>query len=60
MAEAIRNAVDEWLERRSKLTQPERWERSVNAVGQFHGGVSDLAENHDAYLTAAYADEPEV
>lgn len=54
MAQAIRNAIDEWLERRSELTQAERWERSLSAIGKFHNGVSDLAENHDEYLTEAY------
>lgn len=59
MAEAIRNAVDEWLERRSESTKAECWERSLNAIGKFHSGVSDIAENHDEYLVEAYADYQE-
>jgi hypothetical protein len=54
MAEVIRNAIDEWLERRSDPTEEELWQRSLNVIGRFHSGVSDLAENHDEYLAEAY------
>jgi hypothetical protein len=56
MAEVIRNAIDEWLERRSDLTEAQRWTQSLNAIGKFHSGVSDLAGNHDKYLAKAYED----
>jgi Arc/MetJ-type ribon-helix-helix transcriptional regulator len=56
MAEVIRNAIDAWLEQRSDLTEEQRWAQSLNAIGKFHSGVTDLAENHDKYLTEAYED----
>ena len=59
MAQAIRNAVDDWLKRRSGLTETERWERSLEVVGKHRTGVSDIAENHDRYLAQAYADDEE-
>jgi hypothetical protein len=59
MAQAIRNAVDEWLERRSRLTEAARWQRSLEVVGKYRSGVSDIAENHDRYLAEAYGDYEE-
>jgi Arc/MetJ-type ribon-helix-helix transcriptional regulator len=59
MAQAIRYAVDDWLERSSQLTEAERWERSLDAVGSCHSGNSDLAENHDRSLAEAYDDQEE-
>ena len=57
MAQAVRNAVDEWLERRSELSKAERWRRSLDVVGKYDTGLSDIAENHDRHLAEAYADE---
>jgi Arc/MetJ-type ribon-helix-helix transcriptional regulator len=56
MAQAIRDAIDDWLERRSELTEAERWERSLGVVGRYRSGLSDLAEDHDRYLAEAYED----
>ena len=56
MAQAIRNAVDAWLDRHAELSQAERWQRSLNVIGKYRSGLSDLAENHDKYLAEAYAD----
>ena len=55
MAQVIRDAIDAWLEQRSKPSAADRWERSSSVVGKFCSGVSDIAENHDAYLAEAYA-----
>jgi hypothetical protein len=57
MAAAMRRAVDQGLERRFKLTRLEGWERPVNAVGRFHGGMAHPAANHDTYLAPGYANE---
>ena len=55
MAQVIRDAIDAWLEQRSKPRAADRWERSLSLVGKFRSGLSDIAENHDAYLAEAYA-----
>jgi hypothetical protein len=47
VASLVRDAVDAWLaadERR------EIRERAIAAIGGFHSGLGDLAENHDRYL----------
>ena len=56
MAQAIRSAVDEWLDRHPGLADAERWQRSLNVVGKYRSGPSDIAENHDKYLAEAYGD----
>lgn len=32
----------------------EAWERAWAVIGRYHGGATDVAENHDAYLDEAY------
>lgn len=56
MAQVIRDAIDAQLEERSEPGETDRWERSLSVIGRFHSGRSDIAENHDAYLAEAYAD----
>ncbi|MGD2148952.1 MAG: CopG family transcriptional regulator [Anaerolineae bacterium] len=55
IAQAIRNAVDAWLDRQAELSQPPRWRRSLSVIGKYDSGLSDVAENHDKYLAEAYA-----
>ncbi len=33
------------------------WDRASALVGRYHGGASDVAENHDAYLDEAYGQQ---
>jgi predicted DNA-binding ribbon-helix-helix protein len=51
VAELVRRAVDHWLVTAAPLTVAERRERSLKAIGQFSSGLSDLAINHDKYLS---------
>ena len=50
MAAVIRTAIELLREQRQKPSQRELMLRSLAAIGKYHAGVSDLAENHDAYL----------
>ncbi len=58
MAEAIRRAVDFWLETSGTLTREERRQRAVQAVreidGKYYSDSSDASANHDAYLDEVY------
>ncbi len=50
IAAVVREAVDVWIahnERRQDV------DRALAAIGGFHSGLGDLADNHDRYL-----DEP--
>lgn len=53
IAAILRDAVDAELAR-----DPHEWEarrrRALEVVGKYHGGASDVAENHDAYLDEAF------
>ncbi len=35
-------------------------ERAWAVIGRYHGGATDVAENHDAYLDEAYGAWPSV
>ncbi len=59
MAEVIRQAVDEWLEHHATRNNAERWQQSLNAIGKFHSGISDIAECHDEYLAESYTSFPD-
>jgi ABC-type transporter Mla subunit MlaD len=50
IAAVVREAVDAWTasdERRQRV------DRALAAIGGFHSGLGDLAENHDRYLEEA-------
>jgi ABC-type transporter Mla subunit MlaD len=50
IAAVVREAVDAWTasdERRQRV------DRALAAIGGFHSGLGDLAENHDRYLDEA-------
>jgi hypothetical protein len=50
IAAIVREAVDDWIatnERRRRV------DRALAAIGGFHSGLGDLAENHDRYLEEA-------
>jgi len=49
VAAVIREALSDWFEHRERDSLVER---ALAAVGAFHSGLGDLAENHDKYLAA--------
>ncbi len=53
MAAIIREAVDRAV---VEDDQDVRWERAMRAFGAFTADASDIAENHDHYLDAAYGE----
>ena len=55
MASLIRDAVDRrFLEEDVELD--EGWRRFFSALGRFHGGGGNVAEDHDRYLDEIYGD----
>ena len=47
IAALVREAVDAWI---AKDEARERIDRALGAIGGFHSGLGDLAEQHDRYL----------
>lgn len=56
MAEATREAIDQWLKATGSITSDERRKRAMAAVGKFHSGQSDVSERHDQYLAEAFSE----
>lgn len=56
MAALIRAAVDRTYPVDDDDSIDARWERALAAVGGFHGGGSNVGEEHDRYLEEAYLD----
>ncbi len=56
VAELIRRAVREMLENAMVVPDQERRRRSLNVVGRFRSGRSDIAERHDDYLAEVYGE----
>ncbi len=57
VAELIRQAVQEWLEKSGAVSEKERRQRAIAAAGRFRSGLGDLAEKHDEYLAQIYHEE---
>ena len=47
VAALVREAIDAWLASQDRSA---RIDRAMAAIGGFHSGQHDLAENHDRYL----------
>ena len=47
VASVVREAVDAWL---AEDVRRRRIDRALEAIGAYHSGLGDLAENHDRYL----------
>lgn len=47
VAELVREAVARML---AEGERRRRWDRALAAIGGFHSGLHDVAENHDKYL----------
>jgi metal-responsive CopG/Arc/MetJ family transcriptional regulator len=56
MAELIRSAVDSVIQSEGMVDRSERIRRALDAVGQFHSGMSDLAVQHDTYLEESFSE----
>lgn len=56
VAELIRQSVDVMLAAALVPDQEERRRRAMSAAGRFHTSAIDLAEEHDHYLTEAFAE----
>ncbi len=50
MAEIIRQAIDYFEARRTRLSDAEMRERAKKAVGMFHSDVGDVSLRHDDYF----------
>lgn len=50
VAELIRRGVDAYLQKRGAVSEEERRDRALRAVGRFASGKGDLFERHDDYL----------
>jgi hypothetical protein len=58
VAELLCEAIDLLLRTKHDpvISTDDRRHRAIAAAGCFHTGLSDLAENHDAYLAQAYGE----
>ncbi len=54
VAELIRISVDAMLASKINITDDERRNRALAAVGKFRTGDTDLAQEHDRYLAEIY------
>lgn len=52
-AALMREALDQYL---ASAHDDDRYERSLAAIGAFHGGGGNVAVDHDAELDAAYSE----
>ena len=50
IAALTRDAIEAWI---AADERERRIDRALSAVGGFHSGLGDLAENHDRYLDEA-------
>jgi len=50
LSEQLQRAVDAWI---ATTERDAIVRRALEAIGGFHSGLGDLAENHDDYLTAS-------
>lgn len=56
MAQLVRRAVDDLLQRSVTVSLNERRQRAMALVGQFRSGQSDVSEKHDEYLAEGYGE----
>ncbi len=54
VAALIRESVDRYVRSASPVDDQEQRRRALAAVGRFHSGRSDLAAEHDSYLSETY------
>lgn len=56
VAALVREAVDRTFPDDDEARRA-AWERSLEVIGKYHGGPSDVSERHDEYLADIYYDE---
>ncbi len=63
IAVLIRRAIDDFLasgnfplSEDKFLSRQEKWQRSLEILGKFDSGLSDVSTNHDHYLAEAYGE----
>jgi hypothetical protein len=54
VAELIRQSVDQFVRLSRGTNIKEQKQRAIAAAGRYNSGYTDLAEEHDSYLTEAY------
>jgi hypothetical protein len=54
VAEVIRRAVDNMVQRSPKVSSEERVRRALEIVGKFRSGRRNVSRKHDEYLAEAY------
>lgn len=54
MAELIRRSIDAYLSQGHTLTRAERLRRTLDIIGKYSSGETDIAVNHDKYLADIY------
>jgi uncharacterized protein YabN with tetrapyrrole methylase and pyrophosphatase domain len=54
VAEVIRRAVDNMVQRSPKVSGQERIRRAVEIVGKFRSAKRNISRKHDEYLAEAY------
>lgn len=57
VAALVRDAVDELIARAPGAGEPERWRRAAAVTGEFSSDRTDVAREHDRYLTEAFGSE---
>jgi hypothetical protein len=54
VAEVIRRAVDNMVQRSPKVSSEERVRRALEIVGKFRSGRRNVSQKHDEYLAEAH------
>lgn len=54
VAELIRRGVDAYLQNRGSVSDEERRDKAVRAIGRFSSGKGDLSERHDDYIVEGH------
>lgn len=56
VAEIIRRSVDLYVRSQPFVDVDERKRNALAIVGKYSSGLTDISENHDAYLAETYAE----
>jgi hypothetical protein len=56
VAEIIRRSIDLYVDARHEPSREMLKQRSLEIVGKYASGASDVSVNHDAYLDEIYGD----
>mgnify|MGYP000844109863 CR=1 FL=1 len=54
ISDLVREAVDQRISTRPKVSRAELIQRSLKAIGKFSSGTADGSKEHDRYLEEAY------